>query len=142
MTTFSRHAVRWAIAYLLLINSVDTLANTLSVNHAALTSSWINPLLAVSTLLTIAGSVLLAFGWRLRDNALALAACTSLFALVYAEPIAIFITVGLLMLAHDANNRVVTREEPARRDDIGNANSISNQTESATHINNCRTCSY
>ncbi|WP_455207410.1 hypothetical protein [Kaarinaea lacus] len=108
MSNFSRLAVRWAIAYLLLVNSVDTLTNSASANYTAIGHSWIDQLLVAAALLTSVASILFAFGWRLRDTALALAVCTGLFVLVYQEPVAILVTAGLLMLAFDAKNQIST----------------------------------
>lgn len=122
MITFSKIAVRLAIAYLLLVNSIDTLSNTASVNHAAFESSWTNSLLVLATLITIIGSVLLAFGWRLRDSALALAACTGLSVLVYQEPIAVLLTAGLLILAYDANNQPASVVQSTLRENSGVTN--------------------
>jgi hypothetical protein len=136
MITFSKIAVRLAIAYLLLVNSVDTLSNTAYANHTAFESSWTNLLLVPANLITIAGSVLLAFGWRLRDSALVLATCTAIFALIYQEPVALFITAGLLTLAYDAHNQPVSIAQPTLRE---NSNAT-NQTKIAASINDCERC--
>jgi len=122
MITFSKIAVRLAIAYLLLVNSIDTLSNTASANHDVFENSWTNSLLVLATLITIAGSVLLAFGWRLRDSALALAACTGLSVLVYQEPIAILLTAGLLILAYDANKQPASVVQSTLRENSGVTN--------------------
>lgn len=136
MITFSKIAVRLAIAYLLLVNSIDTLNNTASANHAVFESSWTNLLLVPATLITIAGSVLLAFGWRLRDSALALAACTGVSVLVYQEPIAMLLTAGLLTLAYDANDQPVSIVRSTLRENSG----ATNQAKIAASINDCKRC--
>ncbi len=136
MITFSKIAVRLAIAYLLLVNSIDTLNNTASANHAVFESSWTNLLLVPATLITIAGSVLLAFGWRLRDSALALAACTGVSVLVYQEPIAMLLTAGLLTLAYDANDQPVSIVRSTLRENNG----ATNQAKIAASINDCKRC--
>ena len=133
MIKISRVAFRWAIAYLLLINSVDTLAHTISINQVALTANWINPLLVLATVLSIIGSVLLAFGWHLSASALVLAACTALFALIYQEPVALLITAGLLILAYDARKQLASFEQSRVRK---TRNAIS-ATKPATTIKNC-----
>lgn len=134
MITFSKIAVRLAIAYLLLVNSIDTLNSTASANHVVLENSWTNSLLVLATLITIAGSVLLAFGWRLRDSALALAACTGLSVLVYQEPIAIMLAAGLLILAYDANKQPDSIARSTLRENSG----TTNQTKIAASIDDCK----
>jgi len=131
MINFSKIAVRLAIAYLLLVNSIDTLNSTASANHAVFENSWTNSLLILAALFTIAGSVLLAFGWRLRDIALALSACTGLSVLVYQEPIALLLTAGLLILAYDANKQPHSIAQSTPRENSG----VINQTKIATSIN-------
>ena len=54
--------------------------------------------------ISIFGGVLLASGWQLRNTALLLAATTGLFALIYEAPLAIMISIGLLILAYSAKN--------------------------------------
>ena len=138
MITYSKIAVRLAIAYLLLVNSIDTLSNTASANHAVLESSWTNSLLVLATLITIAGSMLLALGWRLRDSALALAACTGLSVLVYQEPIAMLLTAGLLMLAYDANNQPASIVRSTLGETLRENNAATNQAKIAAGINDCK----
>ena len=133
MINISRVAFRWAIAYLLLVNSVDTLTDTISTNQAAFTAAWFTPLLVLVMVLSIIGSVLLAFGWRLSASALVLAACTALFALVYHEPVAFFITVGLLMLAYDAHKQ---RTSTSQSTVCQNGQAVP-EIKPATRIRNC-----
>jgi uncharacterized membrane protein YphA (DoxX/SURF4 family) len=133
MISISRVAFRWAMAYLLLVNSVDTLANTISTNQVALAADWLTPLLMLTTMLSIVGSVLLAFGWRLSTSAPVLAACTALFALIYQEPVALFITAGLLMLAYDAHTQ---RSSTVQSSSCRNAHAAS-EMNPAHNIKNC-----
>ncbi|MEJ2179313.1 MAG: hypothetical protein P8Y28_02505 [Gammaproteobacteria bacterium] len=55
--------------------------------------------------ISIFGGVLLASGWQLRNTALLLAVTTGLFALIYQAPIAIMVSIGLLILAYSTKNK-------------------------------------
>lgn len=104
MTNFANLGVRWALAYLLIINSIDTVTNNSAHNNITSGSIWIDSLIILAAVINIGGGILLASGWQLRNTALVLAISTILFAIIYQEPIAIAITMGLLILAYNSKD--------------------------------------
>jgi len=104
MTNFAPLGVRWALAYLLIVNSIDTVANNSAQNSIVSGSIWTDNLIMLAAVINIGGGILLASGWQLRKTAVVLAITTVLFALIYQEPIAIAITMGLLILAYNAKD--------------------------------------
>ena len=104
MTNFANLGVRWALAYLLIVNSIDTLTNNTALNYTASGNLWMDSLIILAATISIIGGVLLASGWQLRNTAFVLAVTTGLFALIYQAPIAIMISIGLLILAYGTKN--------------------------------------
>ena len=99
MENFSRLGVRWALAYLLIVNSVDTAINNTTQFGTISMNTWTNALIMVAAAINIGGGILLASGWQTRNTAMILAIATGLFSLIYQAPLAMVITAGLLILA-------------------------------------------
>ena len=104
MINFANLAIRWAFAYLLIVNSIDTVTDKAALNYTASGNIWLDSLIMLAATISIVGGVLLASGWQLRNTALLLAVTTGLFALIYQAPIAIMISIGLLILAYSTKN--------------------------------------
>ena len=83
MANFSILAVRWAFAYLLIINSIDTITNNTLINSSTSGNAWMNSLIMLAATINIVGGVLLASGWKIKATALVLALSTGAFAIVY-----------------------------------------------------------
>ncbi|WP_455201005.1 hypothetical protein [Kaarinaea lacus] len=107
MTDYANLVIRWALAYLLIINSIDTVTNN---NSIASGNIWIDDLIMLAAVINIGGGILLASGWQLRNTAVVLAISTVLFALIYQEPVALAITMGLLVLAYNAKDLLPERD--------------------------------
>ena len=105
MINVANLAVRWAFAYLLIVNSIDTVTDKAALNYTASGNIWLDSLIMLAATISIFGGVLLASGWQLRNTALLLAVTTGLFALIYQAPIAIMISIGLLILAYSTKNK-------------------------------------
>ena len=113
MTYISILSVRWAFAYLLIINSIDTITNNTLLSSSTSVNTWIDSLIMLAAAINIVGGVLLASGWQLKNTALVLAISTAVFALIYHEPIAVVISISLLILSYSAKQSATISENTA-----------------------------
>ena len=103
MANAANIAIRWALAYLLVINSVDTLGDqTGIVDSSGNGLLWAPYLIWVAAVINLVGSILLLIHWKLPQTALVLAFSTGVFAFLFQEPIAIALTFGLLILSFNS----------------------------------------
>jgi len=102
MANAANIAVRWSLAYLLVINSIDTLADQTSIYSPASGSLGALYLVGIAAIVNLIGSVLLMFHWKLPQTAMVLALSTGVFAFLFQEPIAIALTFGLLVLSFNS----------------------------------------
>jgi uncharacterized membrane protein YphA (DoxX/SURF4 family) len=124
MATSASITIRLAFAYLLIVNSVDMISSgPLPSDSLHVADNGLYKLIWLAAIVNIVGGILLAAGWRLKTVALTVAASTTLFAIIYQEPVAAMIVVGLLMMAWRAsgtrfpgadNKSVRTYRNPAR----------------------------
>lgn len=99
MTRVANLTFRWSLAYLLIINSIDTISSHTVVANSSSSNFWLYYLVWLAALVNLAGGILLASGWKLPQTSLVLAISTSTFALIFQEPIATLLTIGLLILS-------------------------------------------
>lgn len=120
MSAFSIITVRLALAYLIIVNSIDMISSDslLPSVYPAGVNSWLTNPIWFAASINIVGGILLASGWRLKFTALVLVASMALFVVVYQEPVAVIITGGLLVVAW----RACTASVPvANRGRVSNA---------------------
>lgn len=137
MANFSIVAVRWAFAYLLIINSIDTITNNTLINSNTSGNAWIDSLIMLAAAINVVGGVLLASGWKLKTTAMILALSTGVFALVYQAPIAIVISVCLLILSYSKGQTAIISENSTTSRN-GNHSSISNDRVVIPDSKTCR----
>ena len=131
MANSANLVVRWALAYLLIINSIDTLTNNSAQYGVSNGSLWIESLIMFAAIINTIGGILLAAGWQVRNTSLMLAGSTGLFTVVYQEPIAIAVIIGLLILAYNARHSNTT-SVAAKANTSLNGNTIASKKVSSS----------
>jgi len=140
MTNFANLGVRWAFAYLLIINSIDTVTDNTALNYTANGSVWMDSLIILAAAISIVGGVLLASGWQLRNTALVLAVTTGLFSLIYQAPIAIMISIGLLILAYSTKNTIKKNIKVPGNTGLSSNKKAVSENKQNTGISQCKSC--